>query len=141
MLNTRKQLGFTLLEVLASFIILSLIFTVFFKFFSQAMLFQSKNEEDFVGINMAREILSEIENAPELFTSTQSYPPFNDNIQNILNVNIDGAFREPEYKNYKLQLNVTIDNRYSVLRKIHIIILNVETNQMITETYGYVKGP
>lgn len=140
MQKNTNQAGFTLLELIVSITILTLIFTVFFKFFSQAMLFQNRNEDEFVAINLAREVLSEVENSPELFTAAQIYPPFNISIQSKLHIDSEGMFTNSKYEDYKLQLEVTVDQEFPILRKVHIILLDATTNKMVTETYGYVKG-
>ncbi|CAM3457565.1 type II secretion system protein [Cytobacillus oceanisediminis] len=50
------QMGFTLIEVLASIGLISLILLVFFGIYSQSMLFSSKNEKKIEAMNIAREV-------------------------------------------------------------------------------------
>ncbi|MCA1031932.1 type II secretion system GspH family protein [Bacillus timonensis] len=54
----KNENGFTLIEILASIVILTIILTVFLKFFVQAMTFATKNEEMLEGTNDARQVLS-----------------------------------------------------------------------------------
>jgi prepilin-type N-terminal cleavage/methylation domain-containing protein len=56
-MDRKAESGFTLVEVLASIVILGIILTTFFGFFSQSLLFSSKNEEDLQAINLARKTL------------------------------------------------------------------------------------
>lgn len=53
--------GLTLVELLASIVIIGIIFTSFFSYFSQTMLFSSKVEDKFSGGNIAERILYETE--------------------------------------------------------------------------------
>ncbi|TYS68930.1 prepilin-type N-terminal cleavage/methylation domain-containing protein [Sutcliffiella horikoshii] len=53
--------GFTLLEVLVSIVILSIIILTFLSFFSQALLFSVKEEDNLVGVNISERILYYVE--------------------------------------------------------------------------------
>ena len=52
--------GLTLIEILASIVILGIILTTFFSFFSQSMMFSSKVEDKVTATNIAKTILHNV---------------------------------------------------------------------------------
>ncbi|WP_223702915.1 type IV pilus modification PilV family protein [Sutcliffiella deserti] len=68
--------GFSLLEVLVSIVILSVIILSFLSFFSQAMFFSVREEDNLIGVNIAERILYNVEKSSiiELLSeSTNTY--------------------------------------------------------------------
>lgn len=61
MKKINNQAGFTLIEVLVSIVILSIVLTTFFSFFSQSLIFSGKNEEKLVAYNLASKTLKIVE--------------------------------------------------------------------------------
>src|ERR1700748_2026904 len=58
--------GLTLIEILASIVILGIILTAFFSFFSQSMMFSSKVEDKFSGVNIAEKVMYDIKSSNEV---------------------------------------------------------------------------
>lgn len=55
----RNEKGITLIELLASIVILSIVIIGFFSFFPQSILLSTKVEDKLVGLNVAEEVLNE----------------------------------------------------------------------------------
>ncbi len=130
--------GFTLLEILLTLVILSIILLSFMSFFSQSSLFTQKNNEKLTAINLAQETIVTIKNQSVYFQKVVKYTTgFPDPDKTILNVNSLGIFNgQPDYK---LGLEISKDYSYN-LYKIHVQIYDLKNN-LLAETYHYLKGP
>lgn len=130
--------GFTLIEVLAALVILSIILLSFLSFFSQSALFTQKNHDKLTAINIAQDTIVSIKKYPALFQKTATYTTnFPDPVNTILHVNSTGIFNlQPDYK---LELAISKDSTFN-LYKIHVKIFDLNGNEL-TETYHFLKGP
>lgn len=130
--------GFTLIEILVTLVILSIILLSFMSFFSQSSLFTQKNNEKLSAINLAQETIVTIKNQPDYFQKVVKYTTgFSDPEKTILNVNSIGMFNQQP--DYRLGLEITKDYTYK-LYKIHVQIYDLKNN-LLAETYHYLKGP
>jgi prepilin-type N-terminal cleavage/methylation domain-containing protein len=143
-----KQDGFTLLEVLVSVVLLFIVLTSFFSFFSQSLIFSGKNEEDLVAFNLARKTLKIVEgkynediSANTLLNCTN----FPTELKNEL-VSSQCYYQENQKKYYPeitLKKQTTSEyNELPILYVIHVKIYNsnTSTKKLLSETFGYIRG-
>lgn len=138
--------GLTLLEVILSLVLLSFILLAFFQFFSQSMLFSSRNESDLIAINLARKTLSSIKEEILLDNPTpgtelnlaENYP--------IPDTKQDSGILYYEENNKKYYPKVEIigirEANVQPLYPIHITIHSAPektASTMLAETYGFMK--
>ncbi|OIJ18362.1 hypothetical protein BKP45_12360 [Anaerobacillus alkalidiazotrophicus] len=147
-----SQGGFTLIEVLASLVILSIILVTFFSFFNQALIFSGKNEEKLVAYNLARKTLNIVEedyadlNGIELTISCESYPTnYRDDLKLALYETT--CYYKENNRYYFPEITITkqsFDNFTSpVLYLIHVKIYSSDhlvERELLSETFGYVRG-
>jgi prepilin-type N-terminal cleavage/methylation domain-containing protein len=134
----KNPLGFTLIEILVTLVILSIVLLSFMSFFTQSSLFTQKNNEKLTAINLAQETVVTIKNQPSYFQKVAKYSTgFPEPEKTILNVNSIGVFNENP--NYRLGLEIAKDYSYN-LYKIHVQIYDLKNN-LLAETYHYLKGP
>lgn len=149
----KKQNGFTLIEILASIIILSIILITFFSFFSQSINFSKANEEEYAAIHLAEQIWvnlnKSVDNSPSNpnFKQNLNLTTYNTAQQNALNVDqngfidIDGNGIINEMDQYKLNLVIQLESNFT---NFDIYFVNIrivdKNNHVLTETYGYLKG-
>ncbi|WP_017755977.1 type IV pilus modification PilV family protein [Calidifontibacillus oryziterrae] len=132
-----KQVGFTLIEVLAALVILSIILLSFFSFFSQSALFTQKHRENLIAINLAQDTIVAIKKNAEHFQKSKTYiGSFPEPEKSIVNVNSSGIFEQRP--TFKLELTITKEASYN-LYKLHIQIFDLKGNQK-AETYHYLRG-
>lgn len=163
-----KQDGLTLIEVLVSIVILSIILTTFFSFFSQSMTFSGKNEEKLVAYNLASKTLIVVEEKyseevnklqtdllkiypSETFCSRDFSGSEITNTTIINNVPTASIchFKENQ-KEYYPEVNISKENTNPnefqlskiVLYKIHVQIYDKRTSprKLLSETFGYIRG-
>lgn len=133
----RGNKGFTLIEVLAALVILSIVLLSFFSFFSQSALFTQKNRDKLTAVNLAQDTIVTIKKNTSFFQQSKTYTTtFPEPERSILNVNSTGIFNQQP--NYKLQLTISKDSSYH-LYKLYVRILDINGKQL-TETYHYLKG-
>jgi prepilin-type N-terminal cleavage/methylation domain-containing protein len=154
-----KQDGLTLIEVLVSIVILSIILTTFFSFFSQSLVFSGKNEEKLVAYNLASKTLRVVEEkykntlqtdlniisssvlCTENFSITE--------IRTTITSTSICYFNENQ-KNYYPEVLITKELNHStdfstskiVLYKINVKIYDKQTTprKLLSETFGYIRG-
>ncbi|WP_404347072.1 prepilin-type N-terminal cleavage/methylation domain-containing protein [Sutcliffiella horikoshii] len=153
--------GFTLLEVLVSIVILSIIILSFLSFFSQALLFSVKEEDNLVGVNISERILYYVEGSStmESVLSANTYS-CNDEPHSLVSYIADQDPQD-EWQTYSPDLTklfFTQNNRtyYSYvticqsteetdlnLHRVHIktyqTMNNANQDRFIYETYQYVN--
>lgn len=134
---SKNKAGFTLIEVLAALVILSIILLSFFSFFSQSALFTQKNRDKLTAVNLAQDTVVAIKKNPSYFQKTKTYSTnYTEQERTILNVNSIGIF--DQQPSLKLKLSITKDSSYN-LYKIYVQIFDLKGKQL-TETYHYLKG-
>lgn len=142
MMKTNAQAGLTLLEVLASIVIVGLIVTTFFGFFSQSMLFSTKNEEDLQAINIARKVLVVVQEA-----KASDLNQLNNAMKSKIGIKNDESslsYYIEDKKNNKYYVKVkSISEATYSLTPISVQVCTTpcdDVNAKITETFGYIKG-
>ncbi|MRG87490.1 type IV pilus modification PilV family protein [Salinibacillus xinjiangensis] len=140
----KSESGLTLIELLAATVIIAILLTGFFSFFSQGALFSEKNEDEVQATQLARQVLEELRQYENpSFLSSGAISSFSNETEpgSILNeiVDEDGHFLdEPELT---LRLELTKDNTIDTtnLYIVKVEILN-QNGQVLTDTYGYLEG-
>lgn len=140
-LYTKQQNGFTLMEVLVSIVLVTIILTTFFSFFSQTVFVSGKNEDKLVALNLATNtlnIISEKYNNHPIPT-TITCGDFPTELVNSLYTN--SCFFKKNNKNYYPEVTLSKDKDFANLTIIHVKIYNSENNnrKLLSETYGYVR--
>ena len=131
----RREDGVTLVEVVASVILISVILISFFGIFMNAFKFNAINDENLQAYNLARDWKAKINNyswndigdPTSGFIKATPYYIYETNVGEFhLKILIS---EEPERP---------VVDYYVPLRKVHIQIL--KSNQLISETYTYHEG-
>lgn len=143
MMKTNAQAGLTLLEVLASIVIVGLIVTTFFGFFSQSMLFSSKNEEDLQAINIARKVLVVVQEA-----KASDLNQLNNAMKSKIGIKNDESslsyyIEDKKNNKYYVKVDPILDKATYSLTPISVKVSATpfeDENAKITETFGYIKG-
>ncbi|MBM6619759.1 type IV pilus modification PilV family protein [Bacillus suaedaesalsae] len=142
-MKTNTQAGLTLLEVLASIVIVGLIVTTFFGFFSQSMLFSSKNEENLQAINIARKILVVVQEA-----KVSDLDRLDNDTKSEIGIKNDDPslpyyIEDKKNNKYYVKVEPILDKATYSLTPISVQVSTTpfeDENAKITETFGYVKG-
>lgn len=128
----RAKNGFTLIEVLASIIIIGIILTVFFGFYSQSMLFSNKNQQQLEALNIAREVLVHVQektsynseytkNNTTYYVSVTDITPSTTELKDLTNSNL------PPFGLYFKEISI-----YSLPSRI--------PESLLAKTFAYQKG-
>lgn len=146
----KNERGLTLVEVLASIVILMIILVAFFSFFGQALLFSDKNEDKLVAYNLARKTLNVVsENYKPTTDQTISCSTYDINYHPQLKAALEpsACYYEVNSKQYYPEISMTRQNFHSfttpVLYTVHVKIYssdNPTDRQLLSETFGYVRG-
>jgi prepilin-type N-terminal cleavage/methylation domain-containing protein len=151
-MDRKAESGFTLLEVLASIVILGIILTTFFSFFSQSLLFSAKNEEDLQAINLARKTLVVLQQLEEVnFTGDTLLLQATSELS--IETEIPHVYFIEDKNNNKYYIEVKdISRNYSKNQQLEITkqsIIPVQVriyqsypyseDSLLSETFGYVK--
>ena len=145
MLNKKKfnnQSGFTLLEVLAAITILSIVLITFFSFFSQGILFSSKNEDKIVAVNLARDVLGVIKTNEQMIDSSNTSEEIITTFLTELKLESTPPYCFTQYNDcYYPRVSILPptpeEERLNLVRvKVEIYL---EEERLLTETYGYLK--
>ncbi|WP_179295622.1 type IV pilus modification PilV family protein [Bacillus sp. FJAT-45350] len=149
------QKGFTLLEVLASVVILTIVLTTFFSFFSQSLVFSNKNGDRIVAYNLAQKTLRIVEMeynrniVNDHVITCSDYPTV---YPNLLINELEGlsCFYEENDKYYYPEVTITKQTsidftkpEFPVMYLVHIKIFDSDstsTNIKLAETFGYIRG-
>lgn len=156
MLNNKilKQDGFTLLEVLVSIVLLFIILTSFFTFFSNSLIFSGKNEEELVSFNLASKTLKIIQDKYENTLDQSEYKIMCSNYPTayptelISVLNSSTCYYKENEINYYPEVTITKQTSapYSglpVLYVINVKIYNTDVpsnRKLLSETFGYIRG-
>lgn len=148
-----KQDGFTLIEVLISIVILFIVLTSFFAFFSQSLVFSSKNEEQLVAFNLANKTLKIVEgkyknniNLNLTLNSCTNFPA-----ELAAELDATTCSYKQNQKNYFPEITITkqtstdyTGTSFPILYIINVKIYNanstVANRKLLTETFGYIRG-
>ncbi|MHC0037466.1 type IV pilus modification PilV family protein [Pseudoneobacillus sp. C159] len=159
-----NQNGVSLIEVLASVVLLFIILTSFFSFFNNSLVFSSKNEEELVAFNLARKTLKIVEakynntlDQTQFLINCSNYPTSYPveliaELENSkCNYSVNGVSYYPEIsltkKNYTENtitgVNTLTLTALPVLYIINIKIYNsplTANRKLLSETFGYIRG-
>lgn len=134
-MNMDNEKGFTLLEVLLSITILTIVLTTFFQFFSQSMLFSSRNEEKQQAINIVRQLMNELqENNTAYNKFDTSTSPIND--QKTLN----DLFQKVENINElheRFDISLTFQKKGQLIQ-VYVKVKSKNREDISAETYGFI---
>ena len=136
-LNNTK--GLTLIEVLASIVLLSIVIVSFMSLFPQMTLMNNKTEENLQSANVGKELLVELKKLTyESIKNGNNLPNTNISIDKNSNpILIEGTYKSVKVK-ISLYTEVDISGK---IQKLHRIIIEVldDKSTVLTSTYGYIK--
>ncbi|WP_141431854.1 prepilin-type N-terminal cleavage/methylation domain-containing protein [Bacillus sp. 03113] len=151
----RNQRGFTLIEVLLAFVILTILIFSFLSLFPQASKTNERTDERFTGANLAKEVLVKIqksEGITNLLTNLKNNPNSSltlskDNVQ-YASLNLAENIQKTDsqvtlitYENtYKINIMLRIDPNFigsEELYQTHIMIQN-RSEKKVSDIFGYV---
>ncbi len=146
----RNEKGVTLIEVLASIVLLSIILLSVIRFFPQMGLINNLNEDKSKAINLAKEVLINWQESSDVkwflvksdrvagFTSTDPKVAYN-------KFSFDGYYyyfeATKDIYNVKIKIKRLPDtsSRLSSVNSIVVQLLNKKNGNVVSETFGYVK--
>ncbi|QUG42244.1 type II secretion system protein [Psychrobacillus sp. INOP01] len=136
-LNNNK--GLTLIEVLASIVLLSIVIISFMSLFPQMTLMNHKTEDNLQAANVGKELLVEIKKLTfESIKNGDSLPITNISIDINSNLTIiDGTYKSFKVK-ISLYANLDISGEIQKLHRIRIEVLD-DKSTVLTSTYGYME--
>lgn len=144
----KNEKGLTLIEVLASIVILSIILLTLMRFFPQMGLMNTQNQGKTQAINMARQVLVEWENtsstAMSLFFTSPSTSPIPQYQLQDSNGDYFIFKKASTIGNFtifiKIKKSSDFDLYHTPVYNTNLIIVQVfnQKNTLVTETYGYL---
>jgi prepilin-type N-terminal cleavage/methylation domain-containing protein len=153
--HVKCEEGLTLIEVLASLVILGIVFIGFMNIFPQMTVFNQKTETKLNTMNLAKQEIVEIKSIPKLslpFSLEQLSTLDTKNTLKLIH-DVEKAFKIEYVKNdYKYQVEFNKDDALCkksalepcentnniALHKVHVQIF-AEDTQLSSETYGYLE--
>ncbi|WNF35931.1 type II secretion system protein [Bacillaceae bacterium IKA-2] len=126
----QKNKGFTLIEILASFVLLSIVILSFLSFFSQSMMFSVKVGDKLTAINVAERALNDLK--MESLDDNRGYKYINDSTS-LFNMN------NKDYYIRHFELS-TDENLELITLYVEIFVDDPALNPELTpetEVYGY----
>lgn len=151
-MDLRNEKGLTLVEVLASIVILSIVLVIFMNFFPQMALMNNKNEEKQQAINLAKKELiywqNEMKSQSDLdnflntpSTISQFKAECNENISLDFGCGIFNYHVNSESFDVIVMIKKTSDleTNSTKLHQIHIQLIKENQEYPTSETYGYIK--
>jgi prepilin-type N-terminal cleavage/methylation domain-containing protein len=128
-----NEKGLSLIEILASIVIIGIILTTFFGFFSQSMMFSKKSEDILNGVEIARKELVNFQkmstssittNSPTFFSPSTQYPTYSiiyGNSTYEIKVTNLSTTSSPKYNLFAIQVQVYSEGK------------------LVSHTFGYYK--
>lgn len=141
-MNTNSEKGFTLLEVLLSIAILTIVLSTFFQFFSQSMLFSSRNEEKQQATNLVRQLINEIQEdtqAYKLIENRNSPIQDSETLNVLFNSKIDNFEQMTEQFEITIVCPANTCKRENNLIPIFIKADSNHYDDVSSETYGFIS--
>lgn len=152
-----KQDGLSLIEVLASVVLVTIVLTTFFSYFIQASTFSSKNEEKLVAYNLTSQTLSIIKDSfqntlPQNDITTINCSKYPNGYPQALQIALhkSSCFYSKNKKNYYPEITIKrqtssqyADIGSTPLYVVHIKIYNTDNpldQKLFSETFGYIRG-
>lgn len=139
-----NEKGITLVEMLAAVTILGIVIITSMSIFSQMTKFNMKTESKLETMNEARVLLEQIKENPETLCSLNKeenngaivFSQKDDNYKYEVNYHLKDDLSEASVDICKDVKQTTPVVR---LNKVHIEIKDVETDRLVSETFGYIK--
>ncbi|MBB6455053.1 type II secretory pathway pseudopilin PulG [Salirhabdus euzebyi] len=131
----QSEKGLTLVELIAAFVIITILLISFFSFFSQGAKYSEINDDSIKASNLARQVLEELRSNNEAMPVGE-YTSFNNTGKPTISlVEQNGVF----HSNAELKLKLVFSDEVNTdLVKVKIEILQV-SGKSVTETYGYLE--
>lgn len=144
--NLKNNSGFTLIEILASVVLLTVVLSIFLSIFPQMANMNNRTGDNLDAANVGKELLVKMKKLSyENITSETNLPIANTTYTNSTsNIQISGTY-VTNNKNYNVKFNlnktpdVEINNSTTKLRRFSIEILNNQNKNTLTTTYGYIQ--
>ncbi|PIC67864.1 hypothetical protein CSV71_03910 [Sporosarcina sp. P21c] len=142
-MNTTKEKGFTLVEILAALTILGIVFVSFMTFFSQMNLFNTRTESKLETINLAKKELNFWKDNPMPFENNEgiSIRKKDDTSSSEFIFYTYTRQNEPKYE-YRVKYRVHSDLKPFAETSValHRVQISIHENgKEISETFGYVE--
>ena len=138
-MRVNNENGLTLVEILAALVILGIVFIGFMTIFPQMNLFNQRTESKLVTMNLAKQELAELKEAPSRLAperkqmtikAGEQYETY-DLSRDAYNIQIDC------YKEVRTHITCSETAGKPALHKIHIRIQ--ENGKLTSETFGYLE--
>lgn len=144
--NLKNNSGFTLIEILASVVLLTVVLSMFLSIFPQMANMNNRTGDNLDAANVGKEVLVKMKKLSyENITSKTNLPIANTTYTNSTsNIQISGTYVTND-KNYNVKFNlnktpdVEINNSTTKLRRFSIEILDDQNKNTLTTTYGYIQ--
>ncbi|WP_407272735.1 prepilin-type N-terminal cleavage/methylation domain-containing protein [Radiobacillus sp. PE A8.2] len=135
-----NSLGLTLIEILASLVILGIILISFFTFFSQTIFLSKKVEDNLTAINVGEKILYEMKDTYTPTDSAETCPGTNPITLPSLSADNVGQYYSINNKNYYPNITVCQTSEEEVLElyQIHVEIFD-EDSKLLSEIFDYME--
>jgi prepilin-type N-terminal cleavage/methylation domain-containing protein len=151
-----KQDGLTLIEVLVSIVILSIILTTFFSFFSQSLVFSGKNEEKLIAYNLASKTLKIVEKnfknklpatQPAIEIVSSATACTNQLEEQVSPTNLSFCYYKENQKIYYPEITITKETTsfsvpalFTINIKIYNLAKTEPNRKLLSETFGFMRG-
>ncbi|OLS36329.1 hypothetical protein BTR22_12570 [Alkalihalophilus pseudofirmus] len=131
--------GLTLIEVLASMVILSIVIISFMTFFSQSMMFSSKVEDRLTAVNLAEKVLVDVRTAKSI--ELEIHPHYKKVPSNEETDEKAYLYEDLNKKEYIIKVADNIDNEIPHDLKLNLFYVDVYINEKdATRLYGYIEN-
>jgi prepilin-type N-terminal cleavage/methylation domain-containing protein len=143
--NLKNNSGFTLIEILASVVLLTVVLSMFLSIFPQMANMNNRTGDNLDAANVGKELLVEMKKLTYTQALTESTPlpiALSQNINKSTNpIIISGTYTSNE-KSVKVNISLwptpAVSGTAQTLHKMKIEVLN-SNDQILTSTYGYLK--
>jgi prepilin-type N-terminal cleavage/methylation domain-containing protein len=135
--QVQNECGFTLLEILLSITILGIILLGFFQFFGQSMIFSNKNEAKLQAVNIARQVMNELQGQALNKSTPSPLSSTNPNHKEIINSLLQSS-NVDDLTNGRFEITLSFDTYDDPLVQVTVKVTSLQQN-ISAETYGYMK--
>lgn len=144
--NLKNNSGFTLIEILASVVLLTVVLSMFLSIFPQMANTNNRTGDNLDAANVGKEVLVKMKKMSyENITSKTNLPIDNTTYTNSTNnIQIKGTY-VTNVENYNVEININkthdveINSSTTRLRRFSIKILDDQNKNTLTTTYGYLQ--
>lgn len=144
--NLKNNSGFTLIEILASVVLITVVLSMFLSIFPQMANMNNRTGDNLEAANVGKEVLVKMKKLSyENITSKTNLPIANTTYTNSTsNIQINGTY-VTNVKNYNVEININkthdveVNSSTTRLRRFSIEILDDQNKNTLTTTYGYLQ--